>query len=151
MITLRRFTLDDYEELVDMHYSFVKEVFDHRKISPKYFFYKEVIHWINSSRDIILACRDETIVGYTMAYIDEFGGLTEAVYNAEAAYVKPEHRKSKAGYLLFNNAYNYAKEIGLRVITNGKIDNGVSDMMSKHFNIEPRAINYERITNEQGN
>ena len=82
-----------------------------------------------------------------MCYIDEFGGLTEAIYNCEYAYVKPEFRKTKAAYLLYHNAYNYSKELGLNVVTNGRVENGVSKMMKKHFDLQQQFINFERVNN----
>ena len=53
---LRRFLMDDYEDVANMLHLFYKEVFsDKRKIGSKYFFYKEVNNWINSRKDIIIA------------------------------------------------------------------------------------------------
>lgn len=147
-MNIRKMNIDDYEEVVDMFYSFITEVFsDKRKISPKYFYYKEVMSWINLNKDVIIAYKDSTIVGFSMCYLDEFNGLTERVYTCEYAYVKPEYRNSRAAYMLYNNAYSYGKEKGLNIVTNGRIQNGVSNMMAKHFDLKEQFINYEGISN----
>jgi phage regulator Rha-like protein len=145
---IRRFTLDDYEDVVGMHYDFIKEVFSDRVISPKYFFYKEVGSWINDSKNIIVAYKGKTIVGYTLAYVDQFNGLTSPVYNAEIAYIKPEYRNSKAAYLLFKNTSDYAKEQNMTLITNGRIENGTASIMKKHFNLKEKLISFEGVENE---
>lgn len=140
--------MNDFEEVVNMYYEFIKEVFGaKRKVSPKYFFYKEVMHWVNNKRDILLVVKGEDICGFSMCYLDSFNNLTEPVYNAECAYVKPEYRKTRAAYILFKNGYNYAKEKNLNLVTNGRIENGVADMMKKHFKLEEQFINFERINN----
>jgi hypothetical protein len=145
-MTLRQFTISDFEEVADMHYAFITEVFsDKRKISPKYFFYKEVQSWIANKKHIVLACKDKKIVGYSMSYIDEFNGLTEPIYTCEVAYVKPEHRKSRAAYMLYKNGYNVGMELGMNINTSGRVVNGVSSMMKKHFNLEEQFINFEGV------
>lgn len=143
---LREFRLDDYEEVVDMFYDFIKEVFEtNRKISPKYFFYKQVTSWINQRRHIVLAVNNEDkIVGFSCCYIDEFDCLTESVYNCEYAYVKPAYRNTRAAYMLFKNGSSKANDLGLNLVTNGRIENGVDNMMEKHFNLQRRFTNFER-------
>ena len=147
-MNLRRITLEDFEEVVQMYYDFTVEVFgSQRKISPKYFYYKAVIDWINSSKDVIIAEKDSTIVGFSMAYVDDFGGLTEPVYNGEIAYVKPEYRKTRAGYMLYKNVVAYADEIKMTLVANGRVDNGVDKMIEKHFDCKRMFINVERNYN----
>lgn len=143
-IQLRKFRLDDYKEVVDMYYEFTKEVYPNRKIGPKYFFYKKVSEWINDSKDIILAIHNEGIVGFTLAFIDDTSGITEPIYFGEIAFVRPEHRKTRAGYLLYKNVSNYAKEKELTLVANGLATNGVSDMIEKHFDCKRMFINFER-------
>lgn len=143
---LRQITLDDYEEVVNMYYNFMIEVFGNkRQISPKYFYYKQVIDWINSNKHIIVAYNDKEICGFSLCYIDNMNGLTEDIYNAEVCYVKPEYRNTRASYMLYHNGSNMAKDLGLNLYVNGRIDNGVSKMIEKHFNLESTFINYERI------
>lgn len=142
---LRAFKLDDYEEVVDMLYSFMIEVFsEDRKISPKYFYYRQIQSWINQKKHIVLAVnKDNTIVGFSCCYIDEFDYLTESVYNCEYAYVKPEYRKTRAAYMLYKNGSSTAKELGLNLVSNGRIENGVDNMMEKHFNLQRKFTNFE--------
>ena len=144
---LRKFNLNDYEEVVSMHHSFISEVFEDRKINPKYFFHKEVMSWINDSKDIVVAYKDETIVGYTMCYLDQFNGLTEPVYTAEICYVKPEYRKTKAAYLLYKNGYNYSIELGVPIVVSARVESGVDVMIEKHFNLEKEFITYKGVYN----
>jgi GNAT superfamily N-acetyltransferase len=142
---LRKFQLDDYEVVVDMLYNFYIEVYgDMRKIGSKYFFYKEVAEWINSGKDIVIAEQDCDIAGFTLAYINDFGGMTEPVYYGEIAFVYPEYRKGRAAYMLYKNVVQYAQEIGLNLFSNGRVENKVSDMIEKHFNPKKMFINYER-------
>ena len=147
-MTLRKLELDDFEEVVDMYYSFTKEVYPDRKIGKRYFFYKEVMSWINNSRDVILVEKDDIIVGFSLSYIDLNGGMTEKIYNGVIAYVKPEYRKTRAAYLLYKNVSDYAKEQELTLMANGLATNGVSDMIRKHFSAEEMFINFERKYNE---
>lgn len=146
---LRRFLMDDYEDVANMLHLFYKEVFsDKRKIGSKYFFYKEVNNWINSRKDIIIAeDKDFNIVGFSLCYKDDCGGLTETVYTCDYCYIKEEFRKTRAAYMLYTNGYNYAKESKLNLVTNGRVENGVSKMMNKHFDLTSMFINYERNNN----
>lgn len=143
---LRKFTLDDYEEVVDMYYEFIKEVFgDIRQLSPKYFYYKKVIDCINSKKHIVLSVSDVGVItGFSLCYVDEFDGLTNPVYSCEIAYVKPTYRNTKSAYMLYHNGSKVAKELGLNLITNGRIENGTSKMMEKHFSLDAKFINFER-------
>lgn len=141
---IRPFFLSDYENVVDMYYDFVKEVFSNRKIGDKYFFSKAVMNWINTGKHIMVVEKDNSIIGFSMAYVDEYGGLTEPFYNGEIAYVKPEFRHSKAVYLLYNNVVEVAKEMNLLIVANGRVENGIDAMIKKHFKATPMFINFER-------
>lgn len=142
---LRRITLNDYEEIVDMYYNFMIEVFgDKRQITPKYFYYKLVIDWINSSKHIVVATKDDKVLGFTLSYIDTNSNLTEPIYNGEIAYVKKEYRNTKAGYMLYKNVVNVAKELNMNLVANGRICNGIDKMIEKHFKPEAMFINYEK-------
>ena len=145
---LREFRLDDYEEIVNMYYDFNTEVYgSFRKIGSKYFYYKIVQDWINTNRHIIVSVdKTNTITGFSLCYIDNFNGLTETIYNCEICYVKPSYRNTRAAYLLYNNGYNKAKELGLNIYTSGRIENNVDKLMSNHFNLEPKFINMEGQT-----
>ena len=145
MITLRQFQINDFEELVDMYYEFTKEVYHNRKIGDRYFFYRSVQDWINSKRDIVIAEDNGKILGFSKCWIDDMGGLTEAMYQCDFAYVKPLHRKSRVAYMLYHNANEYATKIGLKISSQGRVENGVSEMMSKHFGLEAKFIVMESM------
>lgn len=143
-IQLRKFRLNDYEELVDMYYEFTKEVYQDRKIGPKYFFHKKVSEWINESKDIVMATKDNKVVGFTLAFVDDTSGITEPIYFGEIAFVRPDYRKTRAGYLLYKNVSNYATELNMTLVANGLATNGVSNMIKKHFDCKEMFINFER-------
>lgn len=142
-MNIRRFTLDDYEEVVDMYYAFAKEVYSNRKLGYKYSFYKIVDEWIQRRYDIILATKDSAICGFSMCYVDDMDGITEPVYNANLAYVKPTYRNSRASYMLYKNSYQYAKDMNLKIVTIGRSENKVDEMMEKHFDLRKTYTMYE--------
>ena len=144
MFTLRRMLLPDFEEVVDMYYNFTSDVYPERSIGERYFFYKEVMSWINNKRDVIIVEKDGTIVGFSLSYVDYNNGLTNPFYNGVIAYVKPEYRKTRAAYLLYKNMSDYAHENGLTVTANGLVTNGVSKMIGKHFECKEMFVNFER-------
>lgn len=143
-MTLHRMLLPDFEEVVDMYYEFTKEVYPERTVGERYFFYKEVMQWINNRRDVILAKKDDTIVGFSLGYKDDNLGLTNPVYNGVIAYVKPEYRKTRAAYMLYKNISSLAEERGLTLMANGLVTNGVSNMIKKHFDCKEMFMNFER-------
>lgn len=144
MIRLRKFSLGDYEDVVDMFYEFCKEVYNNRKIGYKYAYYMIISDWIKNKCDIIVAEDEGKIIGFTMSRIDNMNGLTEPIYNGEYAFVYKEYRKTRAAYLLYKNVVDYAKQIGLKLVSNGRVENGVSDMIQKHFGVEPQYIIFEK-------
>jgi len=145
---IREITLNDYEEVATMYHRFITEVFsEDRKISLIYFCYKMVIDWINDKKHIVVAEKNGVICGFSLCFVDDFNGLTEPIYNCDIAYVKPEYRKTRAAYLLYHNAYNIAKELGLNIHSQGRIENGVKDMMIKHFNLKEKFTVLEGVNN----
>lgn len=136
-MTLRRFLAKDFEEVVDMYYNFTKEVYPNRAISEKYFFYRAVQNWITKDVDLIVSIQDNILTGFSMCYKDDLGGITEPVYQCEVCFVKPEYRKSRAAFLLYKNAYAYAKEQRLLVSCNARLENRVDEMIEKHFKLTP--------------
>jgi hypothetical protein len=147
-LELRAFKLDDYEEVVDMYYNFNNEVYgSYREMGAKYFYYKVVQEWINTNKHIIVSHdKEDKVTGFTLCFVDTFSGLTESIYNCEICYVKPEFRNTRAAYLLYNNGYSKAKDLGLNIYTSGRIENNVDKLMCNHFNLEPKFINMEGTT-----
>ena len=128
------FSLEFYEDLVDMHYAFITEVYgDKRRINSKYFFHKEVQSWIDNRREIVLAVSNCKVIGYSLSYITDLSGLTEPVYKGEYVYVVKDARKSRAAYLLYNNITQRAKDLNMNVSGGGRAINGADKMLEKHF------------------
>ena len=145
MIKLRKFMIDDYEELVSMLYGCYSEVYsDTRKIGNKYFYYKTVMDWISSKKDIIVSCSNDEITGFSMAYTDDVGGLTEPIYYGEICYVKEKYRGGRSAYLLYKNVSQYAEERQITLVANGRYENNVTKLIEKHFKPKTMFINYER-------
>lgn len=142
---IEKFTLEHYEELVDMYYEFTKEVYPDRKIGFKYSFYLAISEWINKKHDIVLAMNNDTVCGFSMCYVDEVDGLTEPMYRAEIAYVKPKYRRGRAAYMLYNNAYKYSKDIDMKIITLSRISNGTDKMVEDKFNLTKTYTMYEGV------
>ena len=133
-VRLLPFSLELYDDLVDMHYKFITEIYgDKRRINSKYFFHKTIQSWIDNRREIAIAVKDSEVVGYSLSYIDDMGGLTEPVYKGEFIYVKEYARKSRTAYLLYNNIIERAKELDMNVSGGGRADNGADKMLEKHF------------------
>lgn len=145
---IRKATLEDFEEIVDMFYEFTKEIYTDRKIGSKFFFHQAVSKWFTENKDVIVTFNDDSITGFSLAYLDYNNGLTEPIYFGEIAYVKPEYRKTRAAYMLYKNGDDYAKEKGLTAVTNALATTGVSKMVQKHFDCREMFINLERKKNE---
>ena len=143
MTELRRFELNDFEDVVSMYRSFTFELYPNRKIGAKYFFYKKVMEWIDKDAHIIIAMSDGKTVGFSLCYIDDFSGLTEPVYQCDLAYVIPEKRRSRAAHMLFNNGYEFAREHGLKVNTSCRAENGTDKMVQKHFGLSKTMTTLE--------
>lgn len=145
---IRKFELDDFEEVVGMYQALTAEIYCDRKQGAKYFFYRTVVDWVANGRNIIIADKDGEVVGFTMGYIDPCGGVTETVYNGELAYVKPKYRKTRAAYMLYHNVSNFAKEQGLTLVANAYIGgNDNVDKIQQKLGGKPKFISMERIIN----
>lgn len=136
---LRNLSLNDYEEFVNMLYCFIQETNEEDIQTPKYFYYKEAIRMINDKdTHIIIASNKKDICGFSVCRVDTLNGMLEDFYSCDYCYVKPEYRNTKAGYMLFKNGYNVAKENNLAIRVNGRIENGVAKMIEKHFKLKPK-------------
>ena len=144
-MTIRKFEIGDFEEVVSMYEALAKEIYPNRSHGAKYFFYRAVIDWVSSNKDIVVAEKDGELVGFTLAYLDHCGGITEPVYNGEIAYVKPNARKTRAAYMLYHNVSNFANEQGLTLIANAYIggENKV-DKIQQKLGGQPMFISMER-------
>lgn len=118
MVTVRAYKDTDFEEVVDMYYKMCLEVYPHREFKTKQFFYKNVLNWIDWNYDIIMTEKDDIVTGFALAYVDNMGGICDDYYQGECIYVKPEYRKTRSAYLMYNSFVNFADSMGYITSTN---------------------------------
>jgi len=129
-MTLRKATLEDFTELVLMYKDLIKTVYHNMKLSDDIFFYGAVIEWFKLNKDIIIAEHEGNIAGFTLAYVENLQ-IVEPYYFGDIAYVKPEYRKTRCAYLLYNNVVNFGKELGLKVEARAFVGNGNKNKVDK--------------------
>ena len=127
---LRPATLNDFVELVQMYKDLIKTVYHNMNLSEDIYFYGAVIEWFKQKKDIIIAEQDGVIAGFTLGYVENLQ-IVEPYYFGDIAYIKPEFRKSRAAYMLYNNVVNYGKELGLKVEARAFIGNGNANKIDK--------------------
>ena len=128
---LRKARTQDYVEVTKMFIDFLTESYPDRSVTSEISCYKLVMSWFEQNSDIVLAIKDSTIIGFTLAYIDTNGGTLSAVYRAEIAYVKPEFRYTRAAYLLMINVIKLAQTHNLSVVSKGTMYNNVHKLHAK--------------------
>lgn len=141
---LRKFQLSDYEEVVDMYYSFISDVYPKRDKGSKYFFYRAVMEWISGGKNIIVVEDSGNICGFSLAYNNDMGGITESVYFVEVIYLKKEYRNTKAAYIMYHNISEYAKENNLTISGMASVNTVGSRIIENHFDGDKMFINFER-------
>ena len=127
---LRPATLGDFTELVTMYKDLIKTVYHDMKLSDDIYFYGAVIEWFKKGKDIIIAEQDGVIAGFTLAYVENLQ-IIEPYYFGDIAYIKPEFRKTRCAYMLYNNVVDYGKQLGLRVEARAFIGNGNANKIDK--------------------
>jgi len=145
-MNIRPATVSDYTELVGMFSSLIDAVYDGVEKGEEIFFHGAVQNWFNSRKDVIVCEKDDgTITGFSLAYVEELGFL-KPYYYGDIAYVKPEFRKGRTAYLLYNNVVDYATQQGLPVIAKAFVseenENKVDKIQAKFG--KPRFIEYFR-------
>lgn len=143
MIKIRPFNQLDYEEVVNMYYDFNTEIYPNRIIGMKIRYYEKVLEWIKNKVHIVVSHKDDIITGFSMCYVDT-SGLTEPMYQCDICYVKPEFRKGRSAYLLYNNAVSFAKDNNIGIVSEARIENGTDEMCIKHFDMKPTYLRIER-------
>jgi len=130
-MTLRTASMKDYEELVSMYKELIKVVYEGMNIGEDIFFYGVVIDWFKQNKDIVV-CENEAgdIVGFTLAYVEDIG-VVEPYYFGDIAYVKPEYRKTKAAYLLYNNVIGWGKKLGYKVQAKAYVGGGNKEKVDR--------------------
>lgn len=132
MIKLRTAKLADYEELVAMYKELLKVVYHGMQPGEDIFIYGAVQNWYQRNSDIVIAYKeeDDTITGFSCSYVEDIG-VVQPYYYGDLLYIKPEFRKGKSAYLLYNNVVNYAKKRGLPVIAKAYVGNGNKEKVDK--------------------
>ncbi len=145
MITIRKFDMKDFDNVVAMYKDFIKTIYPNRKLGFDIAFYEAVINWIKSGKHIYMSQTAQgAITGFSVCSIDLNNHITEPVYFGEIAYVKPIYRGGKSAYLLYNNGSNIAKELGLKLFANAFLSKDNVDRIQKKFGMQPQFIVMER-------
>lgn len=128
---LRPARLTDFEELVVMFTDLIATVYDGFKMNEPIFFYGTVSLWYHGNRDIIVCEKDDgTITGFSVSYVED-PSYIEPYYMGDIAYVKPEFRKGRTAYMLYNNVVDYAAQQGLPVIAKAFVSEENIDQVNK--------------------
>jgi len=131
MIKLRPATLKDYSELVDMFKDLIVTVYDGFDLGEDIFFHGTVQGWYKDKKDIVISeTEDGQITGFTLSYVEDIG-IIKPYYFGDIAYVKPEFRKGRSAYLLYNNVVDYATQQGLPIIAKAFVSEENKDKVDK--------------------
>lgn len=146
MVIVREYQTKDFEEVVNMYYKMVHDVYPNRQFKSKQFFYKNVINWIDNNYDIMITEDNGIITGFAMCYEDNMGGICKPFYTAECVYIKPEYRKGRSAYLMYQSAMIFADNMDYIISTNAsevtESHNLASKFGTKIF------TQYERVPNK---
>jgi len=97
-------------------------------------------------RDVVLCVNEkDEITGFSLGYVDD-PGFIKPYYYGDIAYVKPQFRKGRTAYLLYNNVVDYADQLGLPLIAKayvGDTANRVDKIQSKFG--DPLFVEFHRI------
>lgn len=149
---IRPAELSEFEELVKMYMDLIKVLYKGFNIKDSAYFYRIVIGWFETQKDIVV-CVDKSngeIAGFTLGYIDDIG-IVDPYYNGDIAYVKPEYRKTRVAFLLYQNVVKYAEKLKMRCIAKAFVGDGNIEKIDKiqsRFG-KPRYIEF--ITGEVQN
>ena len=141
---LRPAVLTDYMELVEMYKDLIDVVYEGLEKGEEIFFHGTVQAWYQNKKDVIICETNEGVItGFSLGYVEDLGFL-KPYYYGDIAYVKPEFRKGRSAYLLYNNVVAYATQQGLPVIAKAfvsdKNENKVDKIQAKFG--KPRFIEY---------
>lgn len=128
---LRPAKLIDFTEIVSMYKALIEAVYEDMKTGEDIFFYGVVIDWYKSGKDLtVCESKDGEIVGFTLAYLEDIA-VVEPYYYGDIAYIKPEFRKTRAAYLMYNNVVNYGQSLGLKVQAKAYVGGGNKDKVDR--------------------
>ena len=146
---LRPALLSDFEELVKMFTDLIETVYEGFRVNEPIFFYATVEKWYHAKKDIIVCENaDGIITGFSVAYLED-AGFIEPYYMGDLAYVKPEFRKGRTAFMLYNNVVDYATQQGLPVIAKAYVSEENRDQVDKIQSRwgKPRFVEYHRGVN----
>jgi hypothetical protein len=118
VVKIREFQEDDFEEIAQMYHSLLKEVYPNHNIKPILYACKNIMNWIEWKYDIMVTYKDDEITGFGLCYMDSMGGAVEDYYQGEIIYIKPEYRKGRSAYLIYQTAMNLADKYSVILATN---------------------------------
>jgi hypothetical protein len=128
---IRVATLDDFEDVTKMYKELIKTVYKGFEIKEDIFFYATVTGWYDRQYSIMVSEKDDgTLTGFSMCHIEDIKFI-EPYIKGELAYVKPEYRKGRSAYLLYNNIVELAKNMNLPLISSGFIGGGEVDKIDR--------------------
>jgi hypothetical protein len=145
MVKIREYQDTDFEQIVQMYYCLLHEVYPNHKIKGIAHCYQNVLNWINWNYDIMVTYKDDEITGFGLCYMDSMGGAVEDYYQGEIIYIKPEYRKGRSAYLIYHTAMIMADKYNMILATNAS-DVTESSHISKKLG-QQIYTHYERIPN----
>jgi len=138
-------TKEEFFEVTKMYREAVKEIYYFTEPTSA----KDLGLWLreqlkNPNFDLFVAITDEgELAGFGFGYISEFEVLRDPVYFVEMVYVKPEHRRSNAAFLIMNALAKQSEKSGLTTISYLFADNRKKDGMptiAKRFATEKKPF-----------
>lgn len=133
---LRKADYDDYESIVEMYIDLIENVYPERKKAPKMYFYNQVFRWFDEqhANHVRVVEKNGELVAFSLATFDNVGGVTETIYHADIAYVKPEFQKSRAAYLMYMDIVGWAIDNDFVLQTAAIPETGADKIIAKRFN-----------------
>ncbi len=132
MIKIRPAQLKDFKEIAEMYKDLIVVVYKGLILNEDIFFYGAVQAWYQNKKDMVVSYEDTTekLTGFSLSYIDSFGFM-EPYYMGDIIFIKPEFRKGRSAYLLYNNVVEYADGQKLPLIAKAYIGDGNIDQVDK--------------------
>lgn len=143
MVKIREYQESDFLEIINMYHALLHEVYPNRNIKPIQYACRNVLNWIDWNYDIMVTYKGDEITGFSLCYMDSMGGVVDDFYQGEIVYIKPEYRKGRSAYLIYNTAMNIADKLGVILSTNAS-DITESSHISKKLG-QPLYTQFERI------
>lgn len=126
-----------YKDLINICYPFSKKGTDSD-------FRGVVTDWQNHNKQIFIVEREGKILGFSLSYIVSCAVLAP-YYRAELIYIKPEHRHTKASFLLYANLLQIANSLKLDIHTASYLGNDSAKIMQKYAT--PAFVEFIRVFN----